>query len=86
VSPGVGSASLSELTVENHGYALGFPVLGVWQEVLNTDLYQVFPNPDGRGNAGQVRADGPPLDGMPASAQLTIPANTVLVFARDMGD
>lgn len=79
-------ASLSELTVYDHGYALGFPVQGVWHEVLNTDLYQVFPNPDVHGNEGQVTADGPPMDGMPSSVRLTIPANTLLVFARDGGD
>jgi 1,4-alpha-glucan branching enzyme len=79
-------ASLSEFTVFDHEYALGFPISGVWHEVLNTDLYQVFPNPDVRGNAGQITADGPALDGLPTSSRLTLPANTLLVFARDLGD
>jgi 1,4-alpha-glucan branching enzyme len=38
------------------------------------------------GNAGGVTADGPPMHGLPHSAQLTIPANSLLVFTRDLGD
>jgi 1,4-alpha-glucan branching enzyme len=77
-------ASLSESTLR--GYALGFPHRGEWLEVFNSDVYDHFPNPWVQGNAGAVTADGPPLDGMDHSAQLTIPANSLLVFARDRGD
>jgi 1,4-alpha-glucan branching enzyme len=77
-------ASLSESTL--HGYGLGLPQPGGWLEVFNSDVYDHFPNPWVQGNGGAVSADGPPLDGMAQSAQLTIPANSLLVFARDRGD
>jgi hypothetical protein len=38
------------------------------------------------GNGGGGEADGPSLNGLAASASITIPANSVLVFARDQGD
>lgn len=78
--------SLSESTFGDGGYALGFPKSGDWFEVFNSDVYDRFPNPRVRGNAGHVTADGPPLHGLPSSARLTIPANSLLVFARDLGD
>jgi 1,4-alpha-glucan branching enzyme len=76
--------SLSEATF--YGYALGLPLPGGWYEVFNTDAYDHFPNPWVQGNYGAITADAPPLHGMPQSAQITIPANSVLVFARDLGD
>jgi 1,4-alpha-glucan branching enzyme len=79
-------ASFSESTFANHCYALGFPLPGPWHEVLNTDLYDNFPNPWVQGNSGGVDADGPPMHGFPTSARLTIAANSVLVFSRDLGD
>jgi 1,4-alpha-glucan branching enzyme len=87
--PGLGRdvvvvASLSEYT--SYGFGVGFPISGTWLEVINTDLYQVFPNPDVRGNGGRIIAEGPPTDGLPSSARLTLPANSLLVFARDLGD
>ena len=89
--PGVGRdvvvvVSLSESTFGDGGYALGFPMSGDWFEVFNSDVYDRFPNPRVQGNAGHVTADGPPLHGLPSSARLTIPANSLLVFARDLGD
>jgi 1,4-alpha-glucan branching enzyme len=39
-------------------------------------------NPQVAGNAGSVTADGPPMDGLPASAIVVIPANGVIVFAK----
>jgi 1,4-alpha-glucan branching enzyme len=76
-------ASLSESTFTRGSYALGFPLPGFWFEVLNSDVYDNFPNPSAAGNAGHVIANGQPLHGQPASAGLTIPANSVLVFARE---
>jgi 1,4-alpha-glucan branching enzyme len=64
------------------GYQLGFPLPGLWREVLNSDFYDHLPNPQVAGNAGGVRADGPPLHGFRQSAPVTIPANGLLVFAR----
>ena len=39
-----------------------------------------------KGNAGGIIADGPAWDGLPTSAGITLPANSIVVFARDEGD
>ncbi|HYB40580.1 MAG TPA: alpha amylase C-terminal domain-containing protein [Candidatus Methylomirabilis sp.] len=77
-------ASLSESTWWS--YRLGFPGAGRWLEVFNSDVYDGFVNPQVAGNSGAVTAGGPGLHGMPTSAQIVIPANAVVVFARDTGD
>ncbi len=79
-------ASLSESSFESGSYQLGFPGAGTWLEVLNSDYYDNLPNPSVRGNGGRVQADGPARDGFDTSAGITIPANSILVFARDHGD
>jgi 1,4-alpha-glucan branching enzyme len=76
-------ASLNESTY--YGYQLGFPGGGRWLEVFNSDVYDNWFNPIAAGNGGGISADGPPLHGLPNSAWITIPANGVLVFARDNG-
>lgn len=76
-------ASLNERTFYNRSYRVGFPGGGHWQEVFNSDIYDEWFNPNVQGNFGGVMADGPPWDGMPSSAQITLPANSLLVFARD---
>lgn len=76
--------SLNESTF--WGYALGFPGGGTWLEVFNSDIYDNWVNPQAAGNGGQIAADGGPRDGMPASATIVIPANAMVVFARDAGD
>ena len=53
-------------------YRIGFPG-GEWSEVFNSDVYENWVNPNVTGNGGRVFAD---------SASLTLPANSVLVFAR----
>jgi 1,4-alpha-glucan branching enzyme len=69
-------------------YQLGFPSAGRWIEIFNSDVYDscnangVSVNPQVAGNAGSVTADGPPMDGLPASAIVVIPANGVIVFAK----
>jgi 1,4-alpha-glucan branching enzyme len=73
--------SLNENTFQN--YAIGFPGPGRWREVFNSDVYDNWVNPIVAGNGGGVDANGPALHGLPASAGLTIPANGLLVFARD---
>jgi 1,4-alpha-glucan branching enzyme len=78
--------SLREQTFYGGSYRLGFPLPGRWLEVFNGDAYDNIPNLSVQGNAGSVYADGPPLHDMPHSAGVTIPANGVLVFARDVGD
>jgi 1,4-alpha-glucan branching enzyme len=89
--PGVGRdvvvvMSLREQTFENRCYNLGFPLPGGWYEVFNGDVYDFFPNPWTQGNGGGISADGLSRHGLPYSAGITIPANGVLVFARDRGD
>ena len=89
--PGLGRdvvivASFNEHTFYNHSYRLGFPGGGQWQEVFNSDIYDQWFNPNAQGNPGGVTADGPAWDNLPASAVITLPANSILVFARDFGD
>jgi 1,4-alpha-glucan branching enzyme len=79
-------ASLNENTYYNRSYRIGFPAGGHWNEVFNSDIYDNFFNPSVQGNFGGVEADGPAWDGLPASAGITLPANSLLVFARDWGD
>jgi 1,4-alpha-glucan branching enzyme len=89
--PGVGRdlvvvASLNESTFFNYSYRLGFPGGGQWNEVFNSDIYDQWFNPNAQGNPGGITADGPSWDGLPTSAGITLPANSLLVFARDGGD
>jgi 1,4-alpha-glucan branching enzyme len=87
--PGVGRnvvvvASLNESNL--HGYKIPFPSQGYWLEVFNSDVYENWVNPRVVGNGGGIQALGSSHHGLPASADITIPANSVLVFARDRGD
>lgn len=79
-------ASLREDTYYDHSYQIGFPSTGHWHEAFNSDIYDNYFNPVAKGNYGGVTADGPPMHGLPSSAGVTIPANGILVFARDLGD
>jgi 1,4-alpha-glucan branching enzyme len=72
--------SLAEFT--RYNYRLGMPGRGVWREVFNSDAYDHWPNPWVAGNAGAVTADGPAMHGLPSSAAIVVPANSVLVFTR----
>jgi 1,4-alpha-glucan branching enzyme len=74
-------ATLAENTW--YDYEIGFPFEGHWREVFNSDVYDNFVNPIVAGNAGGVVASGPPLHGFAASANVTIPANGFVVFARN---
>ncbi len=87
--PGVGRdvvvvASLNESTL--YGYRIPFPSSGHWLEVFNSDVYENWVNPNVAGNGGGIHADGPAHNGLRASADITIPANSLLVFAHDWGD
>ena len=77
-------ASLNESTFWH--YQLGFPGRGRWLEVFNSDYFDHMPNPQVAGNHGSTQAQAIPLHGLPCSADLVIPANGILVFARDSGD
>lgn len=72
-------ASLNEGTL--HGYRLGMPWAGPWRELFNSDAYDFFPNPLVAGNCGSVNATAGGAHGLPAAADLTIPANGLLVLA-----
>jgi 1,4-alpha-glucan branching enzyme len=76
-------ASLRESTFWD--YRIGFPGAGQWLEVFNSDVYDNWVNPIVAGNHGSVWADAVPMDGMPASASIVIPANAIVVFARNAG-
>lgn len=87
--PGVGLdvvvvATLSEATWWS--YDIGFPSGGQWLEVFNSDVYDNFVNPEVAGNGGAITASGGPMHGLPASASIVIPANGVVVFARQPSD
>lgn len=73
-------ASFSETTW--HDYEIGFPLDGRWTEALNSDIFENWVNPWPQGNGGAIEASGPPRHDLPASARLTIPANSLLVFSR----
>jgi 1,4-alpha-glucan branching enzyme len=73
-------ASLNESTYDE--YRLGFPQPGRWLEVFNSDIYDHWINPWGRGNGGSIEVNGPSMHDLPHSAGIVIPANSLLVFAR----
>ena len=82
-------ATLAEAT--RWDYELLLPVGGRWHEVFNSDAYDSLPeggsyNPWAAGNPGGVDANGTPRMGCPTSARLVLPANGLLVLARDLGD
>jgi 1,4-alpha-glucan branching enzyme len=74
------AATLAEDTWYNYG--IGFPFGGSWREVFNSDVYDNWMNPIVAGNGGAINATGPSLHGFPASANIVIPANGFVVFAR----
>ena len=73
-------ASLNESTLS--GYRIPFPSGGDWHEAFNSDVFDDWVNPNVVGNAGRVEANGPGLNGLSASAEVIIPANSFLVFAK----
>lgn len=77
-------ASFNETTLE--GYRIPVPAPGAWRESFNSDVYENWVNPHARGNGGGIHAAADPMNGLAASAPVTIPANALLVFTRDGGD
>ena len=73
--------SLNEKTLYN--YNLGLPTAGFWGEVFNSDDYDSWVNPVAPGNGGRIEASSRPLHLFPASAAIVIPANAIVVLARD---
>jgi 1,4-alpha-glucan branching enzyme len=77
-------ASLNESTL--YGYRVPMPAGGTWLEVFNSDVYENWVNPALAGNGGAVVAGGPGLWDLPSAVEVTLPANAVIVLARDRGD
>ncbi len=69
-----------------YDYRVGFPMAGRWFEVFNSDVYDNWVNPQVVGNGGTIEAAPDPLHGFQASSAIVIPANAVVIFARDLGD
>lgn len=65
-----------------YNYRVGFPDVGRWKEVFNSDVYENWVNPNTSGNGGEVEAAPQPMHDSAASASLVLPANSLLVFAR----
>ena len=72
-------ASLNDFTF--YDYELGWPAAGDWRELLNSDVYEDHEHGPA-GNGGHTHAWWSQRDGMPATARITIPANSILVFGR----
>jgi 1,4-alpha-glucan branching enzyme len=84
--PGEGCDVMVVVSLANHNqynYRVGFPSEGSWREAFNSDVYDNWVNPNVTGNHGAVNADATPEHGFDYSAPLTLPANALLVFARD---
>jgi 1,4-alpha-glucan branching enzyme len=64
--------------VPHHGYRVGFPKVGEWSEVLNTDATEY--GGSGVGNAGTVTAEPGSWHGQPASAELVLPPLSAVWF------
>ena len=67
-------------TFNRFDYRIGFPGGGEWREVFNSDVYENWVNPGVTGNGGRVSRSRACTAS--TSAALTLPANSVLVFAR----
>ena len=80
--PGEGRDLVVVLSLNDYtfnGYEVGWPADGRWREVFNSDAYDDYlPT----GNGGGIDAWWAGRDGMPATARLTIPSNSLLIFAR----
>ena len=64
------------------GYRIGFPSGGDWRETFNSDVYENWVNPGVVGNGGWMTADPHPMHECAFSAELVLPANSILVFTR----
>ena len=65
--------------VPRYGHRIGLPEGGRWDELLNTDASDY--NGSGVGNQGAIHAEELPWDGLPYSAQITLPPLGVVWFA-----
>lgn len=63
-------------------YELGFPINGYWKEEFNSDVYDNWVNPWVAGNGEGIDVNGSGMHGLPFSSQITIPANSIVIFSR----
>ncbi len=68
--------------VARHGYHVGVPAAGVWQEILNSDALEY--GGGGVGNAGAAEAGPEPFHGHGQSLNLILPPQSVLFFKKAM--
>jgi 1,4-alpha-glucan branching enzyme len=64
----------------HHGYRVGVPAGGAWQEVLNSEALEY--GGGGLGNAGAAEAGPEPFHGHGQSLSLTLPPLSVLIFKK----
>ena len=64
--------------VPHHGYRVGMPRAGGWEEVLNTDAVEY--GGSGLGNSGEVTAVPGSWHGQPASAEMVLPPLAAVWF------
>jgi 1,4-alpha-glucan branching enzyme len=64
--------------VPRHGYRIGVPEPGFFQEVLNTDA-EMFGGSN-MGNGGMVSTEDKPMHGQPQSVSITLPPLAVVAF------
>ena len=67
--------------VEHTGFQLGLPLKGRWREALNTDA-DIYGGA-GRGNMGAITTNGPAAQGQAASATVTLPPLSTLIFVHE---
>jgi len=85
-TPGAGDAAAPLVCVSNfspvpqHGYVLGMPAEGMWEEVVNTDAEGY--GGSGVGNMGSVMAEPGGAHGQPAHASITVPPLATVWFRR----
>jgi 1,4-alpha-glucan branching enzyme len=83
--PGVGGDVVVVVSFANapkYGCEIGLPRSGEWREVFNSDVYDHWINPQAAGNGGRIFARDEPRHRLPCSAAITVPANSVTVFAQ----
>jgi 1,4-alpha-glucan branching enzyme len=83
--PGVGGDVVVVVSFANetkYGCEIGLPKSGEWREVFNSDVYDHWINPQAAGNGGRIFARDQPHHRLPCSAAITVPANSVILFAQ----
>jgi 1,4-alpha-glucan branching enzyme len=79
VDAGAQLAVVLNLTpVPRHGYRIGLPRAGRWEEALNTDAHLY--GGSGCGNCGSVLAEERQMHSQPFSAVMTLPPLGVIVL------